>query len=68
MPPGIPDPPDRTNRAVAALIAAFWLAGGLGALFAAVTRHRLLGFVVGPLGIGYGVLWLRVVVTGRRRR
>jgi len=58
----------RADRAVAALLAAVWLIGGLFALFLAVAQQRWLGLVLGPLAIGYGVLWVRVVQTGRRLR
>jgi hypothetical protein len=43
-----------------------WLAGGAGAVFLGFTRHLRLGVLLGPLAILYGILWVRVAVSGRR--
>jgi hypothetical protein len=52
----------------AALLAAVWLVGGFCSLFLTFARSLWIGLVLGPLAIGYGVLWVRVAQTGRRLR
>jgi len=57
---------DSANRVVAAILAFVWLASGLVATVLAITQHYWIGLVVGPFAIAYGLLWIRVVQTGRR--
>jgi len=59
---------DPMNRAVAALLAIVWLLGGLGAVCLGLARQQWLIAIMGPLAIGYGLLWVKVAWTGRRLR
>jgi hypothetical protein len=54
------------NRYVAAALAAVWISAGVAALVLGVLRERWIPVVLAPLAIGYGLLWVRVAVTGRR--
>ena len=59
----------RGERAVAACLAGLWLAGGVaGVVIGLWLRPGLVPTAVGLLAIAYGVIWLRVTVTGRRQR
>jgi len=49
------------NRIVAAVLAAIWLCAGMLGLF----QGRWLMILVGPLGIGYGLVWVRVAYEGQ---
>jgi hypothetical protein len=58
----------RGGRLVAACLAGLWLAGGLIALVMGVsTRPGALPIVLGLLALGYGWLWVKVALTGRRQ-
>jgi hypothetical protein len=54
------------NRIVAAVLAATWLAAGLLVLAFGLFQGRWLMILLGSLGIGYGLLWVRVVWEGRQ--
>ncbi len=56
------------NRIVAAVLAVVWLAAGSAAIVLAVAGRYWPGLVLGPLAIGYGLLWVRVAYLGRRVR
>ena len=59
----------RGERAVAACLAGIWLAGGVAGVVIGLRLRPGLGpTAVGLLAIAYGVIWLRVTVTGRRLR
>jgi hypothetical protein len=56
----------RPNRLVAAALATVWLAAGLAGLGIGMAARR---WVLIPVGLGavwYGLLWVRVVQTGRQ--
>ena len=58
----------RGGRVLAAVLAAIWLAAGLIALAIGLWfRPGIVPLVVGPLALGYGWIWSRVAVTGRRQ-
>ena len=58
---------DRRGHAVAVVLALIWIAAGVGSICPgaahAATQNPI---VFGTIGAGYGMLWLRVVWTGRR--
>jgi hypothetical protein len=58
--------PGSANRVVAALLASVWLISGFAALCLGVAHARWVPVVIGPLGMWYGWLWVRVAWTGRR--
>ena len=56
-----------SDRIVAAILAAIWIAAGLGALVVGLwLRPALLPVLLAPFALGYGWLWVRVARTGRR--
>jgi len=59
----------RGGRFVAACLAGIWLVAGLTAIGIGVWRRAgVLTSVLGVLAVGYGLLWVRVAVTGERQR
>ena len=59
----------RGGRLVAACLAGIWLAGGLvGVVVGVWVRPGALPVVLGLLALGYGWLWAKVAVSGRRLR
>lgn len=59
----------RGERVVAACLAGLWLAGGVtGVAVGLWLRAGLVPTAVGLLALAYGVIWLRVTLTGRRQR
>ena len=59
----------RGGRLVAACLAGIWLAGGLvGVVMGVWIRPAALPVLLGLLGLGYGWLWAKVAVSGRRLR
>jgi hypothetical protein len=57
----------RGGRILAAALAAIWLAAGLTALVIGLwLRPAIMPVVLSPLALGYGWLWSRVALTGRR--
>ncbi|HKU61285.1 MAG TPA: hypothetical protein VJQ44_08725 [Gemmatimonadales bacterium] len=57
-----------SDRIVAAILAAIWIAAGLGALVVGLwLRPALLPVLLAPFALGYGWLWVRVARTGRRQ-
>jgi hypothetical protein len=49
-------------------LAAIWLAAGLTALAIGLwLRPALVPVLISPLALGYGWIWARVAVTGRRQ-
>jgi hypothetical protein len=58
----------RGGRILAAALAAIWLAAGLTALAIGVwLRPAIVPVLVSPFALGYGWIWARVAVTGRRQ-
>jgi uncharacterized membrane protein YphA (DoxX/SURF4 family) len=58
----------RTERWVAAVLAAVWLvAGGATVVVGATVRPAAVTMIVGLLALAYGVIWSRVAATGRRQ-
>lgn len=56
------------GRVIAACLAIIWILAGLAAVVMGVwLRPGALPVILGLLAIGYGWLWLRVAVTGRRQ-
>jgi hypothetical protein len=53
------------NRAVALLLAAVWLFGGMAGVYFGVARSRYALAGCGAAAIWYAVQWLRVVVRSR---
>ena len=53
------------NRIVAAVLAAIWLCAGMLVLVLGLFQGRWLMILVGPLGIGYGLVWVRVAYEGQ---
>jgi hypothetical protein len=59
----------RRDRALAACLAGIWLAAGLaGVVIGLWVRPGVLPVALGSLAMGYGWIWSRVAVTGRRLR
>jgi hypothetical protein len=59
----------RGGRILAAVLAAIWLAAGLIALAIGLWfRPAIVPVLVSPLALGYGWLWSRVALTGRRQQ
>jgi len=59
---------ERGGRILAAVLAAVWLAAGLTALVVGLwLRPAIVLVLLGPLALGYGWIWARVAVTGRRQ-
>lgn len=58
----------RADRILAACLAGVWLAGGaLALVLGTKVRPAVLPVVLGVLALGYGWLWARVALTGRRQ-
>ena len=58
----------RGGRILAAALAAIWLAAGLTALVIGLfLRPAIVPVLLSPLALGYGWIWARVAVTGRRQ-
>lgn len=58
----------RGGRILAAALAAIWLVAGLTALAIGLwLRPAIAPVLVSPLALGYGWIWSRVAVTGRRQ-
>jgi hypothetical protein len=58
----------RGGRILAALLAGIWLAAGLTALLIGLwLRPAIVPVLLSPLALGYGWIWARVAVTGRRQ-
>lgn len=58
---------DRPSRIVAALLAGIWIGGGLATIGTALwLGPTMLPVLVGLCATGYGTLWARVALTGRR--
>jgi hypothetical protein len=58
----------RGGRILAALLAGTWLAAGLTALLIGLwLRPAIVPVLLSPLALGYGWIWARVAVTGRRQ-
>ena len=58
----------RGGRILAGALAAIWLAAGLTALVIGLfLRPAIVPVLLSPLALGYGWIWARVAVTGRRR-
>lgn len=55
----------RVERVIAAVLAALWIAGGLAAFIVGLVQTRWLPILVGPVGVAYGLAWIRVARTGR---
>ncbi|HEY7635582.1 MAG TPA: hypothetical protein VH763_08565 [Gemmatimonadales bacterium] len=59
----------RGGRFLAACLAGIWLGAGLMAVGVGLwVRHSALPVVLGLLAVGYGWIWVRVAITGERRR
>ena len=56
------------GRPLAALLAAVWIAGGIAVIVLGLRHGRWFVLLLGPLCVGYGLLWARVARTGRRLR
>jgi hypothetical protein len=57
----------RGGRFIAACLAAIWLLAGLAAVGMGLwLRPGALPILLGLLAMGYGWLWLRVALTGKR--
>ena len=56
------------GRPLAGLLAAVWIAGGIAVIVLGLLRGRWFVLLLGPLCVGYGLLWARVARTGRRLR
>ena len=58
----------RGGRILAAALAGIWLAAGLtGVAIGLWLRPAIVPLLVGALALGYGWIWARVAVTGRRQ-
>lgn len=58
---------DRLSRIVAATLAGIWIGAGLATIgFALRVRPAILPVLLGLFATGYGLLWARVALTGRR--
>ena len=58
---------DRLSRIVAATLAGIWIGGGLAGIGIVLwVRPTMIPVLLGLCAIGYGSLWARVAVTGRR--
>jgi hypothetical protein len=58
----------RGDRILAAVLAGIWLAAGLIALAIGLwLRPAIVPVLLSPLALGYGWIWSRVAVTGRRQ-
>jgi len=58
----------RGGRIFATALAAIWVAAGLTALAIGLwLRPAILPVLISPLALGYGWIWARVAVTGRRQ-
>jgi hypothetical protein len=58
----------RGGRILAAVLAGIWLAAGLTALLIRLwLRPAIVPVLLSPLALGYGWIWARVAVTGRRQ-
>ena len=55
-----------TDRVIASVLAVLWLGAGLASLWIAVFHNIWTGFLLGPLAIAYGVIWMRVSYTGEK--
>ena len=56
------------GRVIAASLAIIWLLAGFAAVVMGVwLQPGALPIILGLLAIGYGGLWLRVAITGRRQ-
>ena len=59
----------RRDRLLAACLAGIWLAAGLAGVAVGLwLRPGVLPAAAGLLAVGYGWIWSRVAITGRRRR
>jgi hypothetical protein len=56
------------ERAIALLLAAIWIVGSFTAILAGLRHGFWVALIVGPLGIWYGMLWVRAARMGRRLR
>jgi len=58
---------DRPSRIVAAILAGIWIGAGLATIGAALwLRPSVIPVLLGLCATGYGILWARVALTGRR--
>jgi hypothetical protein len=58
----------RGGRILAVALATIWLTAGLIALAIGLwLRPALVPVMISPLALGYGWIWARVAVTGRRQ-
>jgi len=58
---------DRPSRIVAAILAGIWIGAGLATIGAALwLRPCVIPVLLGLCATGYGILWARVALTGRR--
>ena len=56
-----------TVTAIAALLAALWIAAGIAATMAALTnRGSPLLFLLSPLAVCFGLIWILVMLHGRQ--
>jgi len=53
-------------RILAALFAAIWIAGGIGAALVSITGGRWQYILISPFAIGYGLIWVLVMLLGRQ--
>jgi len=53
------------SRVGAVVLAVVWVTVGLMAIGIGVARQRWTAFVLGPVAVWYGFLWVRVARTGR---
>jgi hypothetical protein len=65
---GAPAGLGRGGRILAVALAAIWLvAGMIGLAIGVWLRPAILPVLISPLALGYGWIWARVAVTGRRQ-
>lgn len=58
----------RGGRILATVLATIWFAAGLTALAIGLwVRPAIVPVLLSPLALGYGWIWARVAVTGRRQ-
>jgi hypothetical protein len=58
--------PSLVVSAFAGLLAVIWIAAGIAAAAVSMAGGRWQYFLVAPFAIGYGVIWLVVMLHGRQ--